>query len=133
MASKLYQPLSIKGWTVLVTGVPCKLSGGVFTAKVLDCSAAVHAYTNVWLHHTSPYAFCVAGASAGIGLAAARRFAEAGTKLVLVARRLERLEALKEELQTQYNVRSSGLSVPCQLLPQCWPSMSGARCSGSSE
>lgn len=37
-------------------------------------------------------------------MAAARRFAEAGTKLVLVARRGERLNALKAELQTQYKV-----------------------------
>ena len=46
----------------------------------------------------------LSGASAGIGMAAARRFAEAGTKLVLVARRGERLNALKAELQTQYKV-----------------------------
>ncbi len=37
-------------------------------------------------------------------MAAARRFAEAGTKLILVARRGERLDALKAELQTQYKV-----------------------------
>jgi len=90
----------------------------VFTARVLDCSAAAHAHYLLTTLHKS-VRFRTAGASAGIGLAAARRFAEAGTKLVLVARRLERLEALKEELQTQYNVCSSVPSVPCQLLPQC--------------
>lgn len=46
----------------------------------------------------------VTGASSGFGAAIARRFAEAGCRLVLVARRVERLEALKAELEAQYKV-----------------------------
>ena len=42
--------------------------------------------------------FVITGASSGIGEATARRAAEAGYRLVLGARRLEKLEALAEEL-----------------------------------
>jgi NADP-dependent 3-hydroxy acid dehydrogenase YdfG len=46
----------------------------------------------------------ITGASAGFGEAMAWRFAEAGCKLVLVARRLERLESLKAQLVDAYQV-----------------------------
>jgi len=40
----------------------------------------------------------ITGASAGFGAACARRFAAAGDRLILAARRMEKLQALKEEL-----------------------------------
>lgn len=49
----------------------------------------------------------ITGASSGFGAAAARKFAADGAKLVLAARRTERLAALKEEL---------GAKVPVHLL-----------------
>jgi uncharacterized protein len=42
----------------------------------------------------------ITGASAGIGQASARAFARAGARVVLAARRVERLEALAEEIRS---------------------------------
>lgn len=42
----------------------------------------------------------ITGATSGFGRATARRFAEAGWKLILTGRRTERLEALQQELAT---------------------------------
>ncbi len=55
----------------------------------------------------------ITGASAGIGEACARSFASHGADLVLLARRRERLEALKEELEDGHGVavRTAGLDV----------------------
>ncbi len=46
----------------------------------------------------------ITGASAGIGAACADQFAAEGANLVLAARRQERLIALRDELQTRYEV-----------------------------
>jgi len=43
----------------------------------------------------------ITGASEGIGLSTARRFAQAGAKLALAARTAHRLQQIAEELQTQ--------------------------------
>lgn len=47
----------------------------------------------------------VSGASAGIGEAVARMLASNGVNLILAARRIERLETLKTELEKEYNVK----------------------------
>ena len=60
----------------------------------------------------SGWTVLVTGASSGFGLATAWRFAELGCKLVLVARREERLTALKAELEARY----AGIAVHCMPL-----------------
>lgn len=47
----------------------------------------------------------ITGASSGIGAGMAREFAQKGYNLALCARRLERLDALKQELEQQYAIR----------------------------
>ena len=46
----------------------------------------------------------ITGATSGFGEACARKFAQAGWKLVLTGRRKERLDALCEELSSQTEV-----------------------------
>ena len=47
----------------------------------------------------------ITGASSGIGACMAREFAQMGYNLAICARRLERLETLKQELEQQYGIR----------------------------
>ena len=47
----------------------------------------------------------VTGASSGLGIDFARQLAAMGTNLILVARRVEKLEAVKHEIERKYNVR----------------------------
>jgi 3-hydroxy acid dehydrogenase / malonic semialdehyde reductase len=46
----------------------------------------------------------ITGASSGIGAACAQKFAEQGARLVLCARRLEKLKELAEQLKQQYKI-----------------------------
>jgi len=60
----------------------------------------------------------VTGASSGFGQAAAWRFAELGCKLVIVARRTERLEALKKELSAKYGTAVHCLTLDMMDIPK---------------
>ena len=53
----------------------------------------------------------ITGATSGFGRATARRFAEAGWALVLTGRRVDRLEALKQELSSKVPVHIAALDV----------------------
>lgn len=58
----------------------------------------------------------ITGATAGIGEACAWRFAEGGAKLVLLGRRVERLETLAAALKDKYGTASHTLHFDVQNL-----------------
>jgi len=53
----------------------------------------------------------ITGASAGIGEATAYSFAQQGAKLILLARRIDRLRLMAEELQKKYNTQCHCLEI----------------------
>ena len=57
----------------------------------------------------------VTGASSGIGVEFAREFARRGSDVVLVARRLERMEKLAAELTSTYGVQATAIPLDLSL------------------
>lgn len=103
----LYPTLDIKGQTVLITGEQAAASAQSMSSPRL--------YARYHLQRT-PVPCCVldkacivTGASSGIGEACAWRFAEAGCKLILTARRTDRLDALSKQLSETYKVHGCNM------------------------
>ena len=53
----------------------------------------------------------ITGASSGIGKASATLFAEAGAKLLLAARRIDRVKNLSEELRKEYKIKTKEIKL----------------------
>jgi len=47
----------------------------------------------------------ITGTSSGIGLACARQFAQLGANLVICARRMDRIQEVAQQLETEFNIR----------------------------
>ena len=58
----------------------------------------------------------ITGASSGIGAGMAREFAQKGYNLAICARRMERLESLKQELESKYGVSVAAKNFRCHQL-----------------
>ncbi|MBX2863164.1 MAG: SDR family NAD(P)-dependent oxidoreductase, partial [Leptolyngbyaceae cyanobacterium MAG.088] len=56
----------------------------------------------------------ITGASSGIGKSCAQFFAQAGARLILAARRKEKLQTLSDDLQKQYQTQTLLLCVDVQ-------------------
>jgi len=59
----------------------------------------------------------ITGASAGIGAACARAFAAQGAKVLMAARRLERIQALADELQKEHGVAAHAFQLDVRNQP----------------
>ena len=69
-------------------------------------------------NHLQGQIVLVTGASSGIGMACAKLFAQSGARLILAARRLERLEQLATELNQQFGTESYRLQLDVRDRPQ---------------
>ena len=65
----------------------------------------------------------ITGATSGIGLATASEFAKNGYDLILTGRRLERLENIKKEINSQYDVRVTVFTFDVRHYAECEKSL----------
>ena len=67
----------------------------------------------------------ITGASSGIGASCARVFAAQGAKVLLCARRLERIQALTDELQKQHGVAAHAFQLDVRNQPAVEKAVAG--------